>query len=54
MPVMEGMGINPDTAEIIDSGRIRINYVSAWNIYPLTWDNGVIPRVCVRIHSEGR
>ena len=42
VPVMEGMGINPDTAEIIDSGRIRINYVSAWNIYPLTWDNGVI------------
>lgn len=32
VPVMEGMGINPDTAEIIDSGRIRINYVSAGNI----------------------
>ena len=36
------MSINPDTSEIVDSGRIRINYVSAPNIYPLTWDNGII------------
>ena len=42
VPVIEGMFINPDTSEIADSGRIRINYVSATNIYPLTWDNGII------------
>lgn len=42
VPVIEGMSINPDTSEIVDSGRIRINYVSATNIYPLTWDNGII------------
>ena len=42
VPVIEGMFINPDTSEIADSGRIRINYVSAPNIYPLTWDNGII------------
>ena len=42
VPTVEGMSINPDTSEIVDAGRIRINYVSAGNIYPLTWDNGVI------------
>lgn len=42
VPVIEGMFVNPDTSEIADSGRIRINYVSATNIYPLTWDNGII------------
>lgn len=42
VPVIEGMSINPYTSEIVDSGRIRINYVSAKNIYPLTWDNGII------------
>ena len=42
VPTVEGMGIDPDTSEIVDAGRIRINYVSAGNIYPLTWDNGVI------------
>ena len=42
VPVIEGMAVNPYTSEIVDSGRIRINYVSAKNIYPLTWDNGII------------
>ena len=39
VPVIEGMFINPDTSEIADSGRIRINYVSATNIYPLTMES---------------
>lgn len=26
----------------IESGEVKINYVSAGNIYPLTWENGYI------------
>lgn len=51
VPTMENMGINPDTAEIMDPGRIRINYVSAGNVYPLTWDNGII-RECAFISAK--
>ena len=42
VPIMEDMGVDPDTAEIANPGRIHINYVTAANIYPLTWDNGII------------
>lgn len=42
VPIMEDMGVDPDTAEIANHGRIHINYVTAANIYPLTWDNGII------------
>ncbi len=51
VPTMENMGINPDTAEIMEPGRIRINYVSAGNVYPLTWDNGII-RECAFISTK--
>ncbi len=51
VPTVEGMSINPDTSEIVDAGRIRINYVSAGNIYPLTWDNGVI-RECAFVSTK--
>lgn len=42
VPIVEEMGVDPDTAEVKDTGKIHINYVTAANIYPLTWDNGVI------------
>ena len=42
VPIMEDMSVDPDTAEIANPGRIHINYVTAANIYPLTWDNGII------------
>lgn len=42
VPIMEDMSVDPDTAEIANPGRIHINYVTAANIYPLTWYNGII------------
>lgn len=51
VPIVEEMGVDPDTAEVKDTGKIHINYVTAANIYPLTWDNGVI-RECAFVSRK--
>lgn len=51
VPIVEEMGVDPDTAEVKDAGKIHINYVTAANIYPLTWDNGVI-RECAFVSRK--
>lgn len=51
VPIVEEMGVDPDTAEVKDTGKIHINYVTAANIYPLTWDNGII-RECAFVSRK--
>ena len=34
--------VNEESGEIVDGGEIKINYVSASDIYPLSWCNGYI------------
>ncbi|MBQ8640425.1 MAG: phage portal protein [Lachnospiraceae bacterium] len=43
-----------DTTGMIHSGRIRINYVSAGNIFPISWSNGVIHEVAFTFEKTVR
>lgn len=42
VPMLEGMTVEQGTGNIIDGGRLHINFCSASNIYPLSWSNGSI------------
>lgn len=41
IPYLDAVGV-AENGEIISPGRVRINYVSAEDIYPLSWSNGYI------------
>lgn len=41
VPYLEHVKVNEE-GEIVGSGEIKINYVSAGDIYPLSWSNGTI------------
>lgn len=41
IPYLDSLGIL-ENGEIVNGGKIRINYVSAEDIYPLSWSNGYI------------
>lgn len=43
VPYLDNIEVNEDGAVVPgDTGKVRINYVSASNIYPLSWCNGYI------------
>lgn len=42
IPYAHGVQINAATNEVVGGGTIKINYVTAENIYPLSWENGII------------
>lgn len=42
VPYLEELTIDQVSGEIVGGGRIKINYVSAPDIYPLSWGNGYI------------
>ena len=52
-----GFAVNPDTGGITESAqRIRIDYCSAPNIIPLSWENGIVSECafCVDKTIEGK
>lgn len=42
VPYIDGMDASSDGVVLPGSGQVKINYVSAGNIYPLSWGNGHI------------
>ena len=42
VPYLDKIRVNEESGEIVDGGEIKINYVSASDIYPLSWCNGHI------------
>ncbi len=42
LPYADGVTLHPVTGEPMGGGDIRINYVTAENIFPLRWENGII------------
>lgn len=42
IPYITGLTINSNTGSILNNGSIKLNYVTAENIFPISWDNGVI------------
>lgn len=49
VPYIDGMAID-DSGRMVSGGAVKINYVSAENIYPLTWDNGYITECAFVFH----
>lgn len=45
VPYLDDVVIN-DAGDIKGGGRVRINYYTAPNIYPLSWENGSITECC--------
>jgi A118 family predicted phage portal protein len=37
-----GATIQEDTGELVDGGSIKLDYVTAPNIFPLEWENGIV------------
>lgn len=42
VPYLDKIRVNEESGEIVDGGKVKINYVSASDIYPLSWCNGYI------------
>lgn len=42
VPYLDNIQIESESGRIVGSGEVKINYVSASNIYPLSWCNGYI------------
>lgn len=39
---LEGAEVNPETGQVIRGGNVKIDYVSAPYIYPISWENGIV------------
>lgn len=48
---LDGVQVDEEGTLINGTGKIKINYVSAGNIFPITWDNGVITE-CAFVFSK--
>lgn len=42
LPYAEGVEADPETGEVVWAKRVRLDYISADQIFPLSWENGVI------------
>lgn len=42
IPYVTGITINNKTGSILNNGNIKLNYITAESIFPISWDNGVI------------
>lgn len=51
VPYLQNLEVNEISGEIAGGGQIKINYVSASNIYPLSWDNGYISECAFVFHK---
>ena len=42
LPYAEGVEADPETGEVIRAKRVRLDYIAADQVFPLSWENGVI------------
>lgn len=42
IPTVEGMVVDGGSGAVVEGGKLRIDYCTAENIFPLVWDNGII------------
>lgn len=50
VPYLNNVEVN-ETGEVVGTGEILINYVSAADIYPLSWNNGYISECAFAFHK---
>lgn len=42
VPRASSVAVNPESGNVLKAGSIKIDYITAENIVPLTWENGVV------------
>lgn len=52
IPLLNNLSVRESTGEILDAGSISIDYCTAANIYPLSWDNGGIRECAFTAEKE--